>query len=76
MLISLAVTAMLICVFVFAYEKSQFSHDAANYYNNRDCKINIVQMDLIQEPLNHLSLIIGYAYAVCFDISNAFCIGF
>ena len=29
-LISFAVTAKLICVFVFAYAKSQFSHDAAH----------------------------------------------
>ena len=29
-LISLAVTAKLICVFVFAYAKSLFSHDAAH----------------------------------------------
>ena len=29
MLISFAVTAKLICVFVFAYAKSQFSHDKA-----------------------------------------------
>ena len=29
-LISFAVTAMLICVFVFAYAKSRFSHDEAN----------------------------------------------
>ena len=28
-LISFAVTAKLICVFVFAYVKSRFSHDAA-----------------------------------------------
>ena len=28
-LISFAVTAKLICIFVFAYEKSRFSHDAA-----------------------------------------------
>ena len=28
-LISFAVTAKLICVFVFAYAKSKFSHDAA-----------------------------------------------
>ena len=28
-LISFAVTAKLICVFVFAYAKSRFSHDAA-----------------------------------------------
>ena len=30
-LISFAVTAKLICVFVFAYAKSQFSHDAAHF---------------------------------------------
>ena len=29
MLISCAVTAQLICVFLFAYAKSQFSHDEA-----------------------------------------------
>ena len=29
-LISFAVTAKLICVFVFAYAKSRFSHDTAN----------------------------------------------
>ena len=29
-LISFAVTAKLICAFVFAYAKSQFSHDAAH----------------------------------------------
>ena len=29
-LISIAVTAKLICVFVFAYAKSRFSHDAAH----------------------------------------------
>ena len=29
-LISFAVTAKLICVFVFAYAKSLFSHDAAH----------------------------------------------
>ena len=30
-LISFAVTVKLICVFVFAYAKSQFSHDAAHF---------------------------------------------
>ena len=29
---SFAVTAKLICVFVFAYAKSRFSHDAAHMY--------------------------------------------
>ena len=31
-LISFAVTAKLICVFVFVYAKSRFSHDAAHIY--------------------------------------------
>ena len=31
-LISFAVTAKLICVFVFAYAKSQFSHDEAQIW--------------------------------------------
>ena len=30
-LISFAVTAKLICVFVFAYAKSRFSHDTAHF---------------------------------------------
>ena len=33
-LISFAVTAKLICVFVFAYAKSRFSHDAAQMLSN------------------------------------------
>ena len=32
-LISLTVTAKLICAFVFAYAKSRFSHDAAHILN-------------------------------------------
>ena len=36
-LISLAVTVKLICVFVFAYAKSQFSHDEAHMYNCMAC---------------------------------------
>ena len=35
-LISFAVTAKLICVFVFAYAKSRFSHDAAHLINEQD----------------------------------------
>ena len=34
-LISFAVTAKLICVFVFAYAKSRFSYDAAQINNAR-----------------------------------------
>ena len=43
-LISFAVTAKLICVFVFAYSKSRFSHDAAHMskYNKHTTKSDIV----------------------------------
>ena len=37
-LISFAITAKLICVFVFAYAKSRFSHDAAQYYVTKDAQ--------------------------------------
>ena len=40
-LISFAVTAKLICVFVFAYAKSRFSHDAAHTILAADNKILI-----------------------------------
>ena len=33
-LISFAVTAKLICVFVFVYAKSRFSHDAAHLFES------------------------------------------
>ena len=36
-LISFAVTAKLICVFVFAYAKSRFSHDAARIRYSEPC---------------------------------------
>ena len=41
-LISFAVTAKLICVFVFAYAKSRFSHDEAHtyFYNLRVYYVN------------------------------------
>ena len=35
-LISFAVTAKLICVFVFTYAKSRFSHDAAHFFMNEN----------------------------------------
>ena len=36
-LISFAITAKLICVFVFAFAKSRFSHDAAHIIMNEIC---------------------------------------
>ena len=35
-LISFAVTAKLICVFVFAYAKSRFSHDEAHIFTGQN----------------------------------------
>ena len=43
-LISFAVTAKLICVFVFAYAKSRFSHDAAHFIFNWKNPIKISYM--------------------------------
>ena len=40
-LISFAVTAKLICVFVFAYAKSRFSHDAAQFYGSCSEKFSL-----------------------------------
>ena len=39
---SFAVTAKLICVFVFAYAKSQFSHDAAHLYVHTAEDLNLL----------------------------------
>ena len=77
-LISFAVTAKLICVFVFAYAKSRFSHDAAHIiktiYSKNPCildcpkiavnKIQIIDNDRIL-CLNQLD---GMTNAVCPDL--------
>ena len=56
-LISCAITAQLICTFVFAYLKSRFSHDAAhetsvqtfaNFESLYNCKVVLVIPELIQ----------------------------
>ena len=47
-LISFAVTANLICVFVFAYAKCLFSHDAAQIYFNSRLLVNF---DKVSEAL-------------------------
>ena len=46
-LISFAVTAKLICVFVFAYAKCWFSHDAAHSGNRPYLKSALFQMCMI-----------------------------
>ena len=38
-LISFVVTAKLICVFVLAYAKSWFSHDAAHLFSNQSSTV-------------------------------------
>ena len=45
-LISFAVTAKLICVFVFAYAKRLFSHDAAQLFSSLFLLIKIQQMSI------------------------------
>ena len=44
MLISFAVTAKLICVFVFAYAKSRFSHDAAPIQGVQHRQVSVVKL--------------------------------
>ena len=52
-LISFAVTAKLICVFVFAYAKSRFSHDTAHIALVRDKKT--VGISLHQQVMGRLN---------------------
>ena len=44
-LFSFAVTAKPICVFVFAYAKRWFSHDAAQLYGAYNCILNVSVFD-------------------------------
>ena len=44
-LISFAVTVKLICIFVFAYAKSRFSHDAAHFMQHTN-----LLLDQVEEP--------------------------
>ena len=55
-LISFAVTAKLICVFVFAYAKIRFSHDAAHIivFANRIDKRNGFSFDACNLPFTDL----------------------
>ena len=48
-LISFAVTAKLICVFVFAYAKSLFSHDEAHFV--LDASTTVVFIKDLKKPL-------------------------
>ena len=48
-LISFAVTAKLICVFVFAYAKRWFSHDVAQMGNNKN--YTKLQIDIMQDKI-------------------------
>ena len=65
-LISFAVTTKLICVFVFAYAKRWFSHDAALYCNiNFGKSIQFCWFCAYSRPIYHVSVCfpgIFYAY--------------
>ena len=60
-LISFAVTAKLICVFVFAYAKSRFSHDADHFTMSRH-----------GQSLQTLNKVCIYAYDVVLLIHAGF----
>ena len=62
-LISFAVTAKLICVFVFAYAKSRFSHDAAHImlkYTRFECLYHVTLWlaHMLVSVVHHLSFLI------------------
>ena len=54
-LISFAVTAKLICVFVFAYAKNRFSHDAAHLHVSKP-RLAVTEHDVG-----------GFVAIVCFE---------
>ena len=72
-LISCAVTAQLICIFVFAYAKSRFSHDAAHMFvtatrvmifsQYRDSVQEITDMLNVHRPLVKVMSFIGQSSA-------------
>ena len=66
-LISCAVTSKLICVFVFAYAKIRFSHDAAHQFAVM-CKLGCLQKavcySIVSLPGPSLSLFWGYLCTV------------
>ena len=45
-LISFAVTAKLICVFVFAYANYLFSHDAAQMFVKMQVHVNVIMLKI------------------------------
>ena len=63
-LISFAVTAKLICIFVFAYAKSRFSRNEAQlffYYNGRE--IMCLNSKNIGSAVLHLFIPLAFIYA-------------
>ena len=83
-LISFAVTAKLICVFVFAYAKRWFSHDAAHLYENSEthgvvCPYPgaIYLYIIFPKPLNqikpnHVCSIVGSGDKPLFNVSGLY----
>ena len=64
-LISFAVTAKLICVFVFAYAKSRFSHDVAHFIFERPYSLVSVQYLIIIHVCQRI-----YVAFIIVDISS------
>ena len=60
MLISFAVTAKLICVFVFAYAKCWFSHDAAHIEGVQNRRLMLSFFRIFES----FFVGIGYSYSV------------
>ena len=74
-LISFAVTAKLICVFVFAYAKSRFSHDAAHTRTQQTTKALI--SDCVDVQSVHLLFIhakpVSHNEVLTFELCVKFC---
>ena len=58
MLISCAVTAQLICIFVFAYAKIRFSHNEAHIIASRQNRTSSYLSDCA-DVLAHLIFVVG-----------------
>ena len=59
-----AVTAKLICVFVFAYSKRRFSHDAAHIWTVLSINLNCISNEI------EVDLKIYYHYTICIVVQK------
>ena len=72
MVIGCAVTAQLICIFVFAYAKGRFSHDAAFFFHLDFCTISMettLYCKYIENKFWHyMNFILFYSHLIAIKI--------